>query len=49
MPEDGLLDSSEETFKITLSGLSSGEHSLSVRARDEKGNTGAEPLLFSVP
>jgi hypothetical protein len=49
MPEDGLLDSSEETFKITLSGLSGGEHSLSVRARDEKGNTGAEPLLFSVP
>jgi hypothetical protein len=49
LPEDGILDSNEESFKITLEGLASGEHSVAVRAKDEKGNTGSESLVFTIP
>ena len=42
LPRDGILDSSSEPFEIQLTDLESGEHSLSVRAKDELGNIGAD-------
>ena len=48
-PVDGIFDSKEETFKISLDGLETGEHSIAVRAEDEEGNTGSDYLVFTIP
>lgn len=41
---DGLLDSQKEEFSFLLEGLSQGEHSIVVRARDEALNIGTAKL-----
>lgn len=46
---DGILDEKEEEFEIRVEGLASGEHSLTLRAKDEVGNIGSGALTFSVP
>ena len=49
LPEDGILDSTEETFQVHIGDLAAGEHSISLLAEDEEGNAGAGYLLFTVP
>ncbi len=49
LPKDGIADTSEETYKIHVEGLVSGEHSLVVRAKDEKGNIGSGAHRFTLP
>lgn len=49
LPEDGILDSIEETFQVHIGDLAAGEHSISLLAEDEEGNAGAGYLLFTVP
>ncbi|MCA9441154.1 MAG: hypothetical protein KC964_10135, partial [Candidatus Omnitrophica bacterium] len=46
---DGILDESEEEFQIKVEGLESGEHSLTIRAKDEAGNIGSDSLRFTLP
>jgi len=48
-PEDGILDSSEENFEIAVEDLEAGEHSLTLRVRDEQGNIGTESIVFQIP
>jgi hypothetical protein len=49
LPVDGIFDSKEETFKVSLEGLAKGEHSIAVRVQDEEGNTGSDYLVFKIP
>ncbi|NUN97960.1 MAG: hypothetical protein HUU16_17490 [Candidatus Omnitrophica bacterium] len=49
VPKDGIADTNEETYKIHVEGLVSGEHSLVVRAKDEKGNIGSGAHRFTLP
>jgi hypothetical protein len=49
MPADGLADSAHESAELTLAGLASGEHVLTVRVRDENGNVGAGRKVFTMP
>ncbi len=49
LPVDGIYDSRQETFKVSLEGLASGEHSIAVRAEDEEGNTGSDYLVIKIP
>jgi hypothetical protein len=48
-PADGLADSRQERYELTLSSLSPGEHSIVVRATDVAGNTSAGRALIEVP
>ncbi|MEE9470667.1 MAG: PQQ-binding-like beta-propeller repeat protein, partial [Gemmatimonadota bacterium] len=48
-PVDGMHDASEETYELMLPSVSSGEHTLVVRATDASGNTGASRAVFEVP
>ena len=45
-PEDGIFDSKSETFKFILSSLSSGEHTVVVKAADSEGNVGAGKIVW---
>ncbi|MBI4859705.1 MAG: hypothetical protein HY815_05510 [Candidatus Riflebacteria bacterium] len=38
---DGIADSPREEFRLRLTGLATGEHTLSIRAHDELGNVGS--------
>ena len=46
LPEDLIFDSTSETFRLTLSDLDAGPHVVTLRARDIRGNTRHESILF---
>lgn len=48
LPDDGLFDDLEETFRVELSGLDAGEHTITVRAFDAAGNVEAAFAGFAV-
>jgi len=48
LPEDGVPDSPAESFRILVSGLAPGDHSMVVQARDAGGNIGAGRIVFSI-
>jgi hypothetical protein len=48
-PADGLADSQDESFEVTLPAPGPGEHSVVVRASDAAGNTGAGRAVFVIP
>jgi hypothetical protein len=39
-PEDGIVDSKAETFRVVLEGLQPGEHLVTLRVSDSAGNSG---------
>ncbi len=45
-PEDDIFDSKKETFEFTISTLSSGEHTVVVKATDSESNVGAGKVIF---
>ncbi len=47
-PEDGIADSSRESFRLTLQDLAPGEHVLALRAVDAAGNLGTGRVVFEV-
>ncbi len=49
LSNDGILDETEEEFQIQVEGLESGEHSLTLRAKDEVGNIGSGSIRFTLP
>jgi hypothetical protein len=48
-PEDGIVDSRKETFKVRTSKLEPGEHILSLRAYDTAGNVGVGKAVVRIP
>ena len=48
LPTDGIFDASTETCTVELTGLTPGEHTITVRAADDSGNVGAGGRTFSV-
>jgi hypothetical protein len=48
-PADGLADSREERYELTLTALAPGEHSIVVRATDAAGNVSAGRTVIEVP
>lgn len=46
LPEDLIFDSTSETFSLTLPDLTAGPHVVTLRARDARGNTRHESILF---
>jgi hypothetical protein len=48
-PEDGIADLPQESFTHTLTGLTSGDHVIVVRAFDAAGNPGTGRLQFHSP
>jgi outer membrane protein assembly factor BamB len=49
LPEDGIVDSRKETFKVRVSKLEPGEHILSLRAYDTAGNVGVGKAVVRIP
>ena len=49
LPTDGIYDSPEETVKMAIPDLSVGQHQITLRATDIKGNTLYETLFVTVP
>jgi hypothetical protein len=47
-PMDGVFDDREEAFEVKLGALTSGPHSIAVRATDEEGNVGVEKTSVRV-
>lgn len=47
-PEDGIADSRQESYRISLSNLSRGEHTLLVRVVDVVGNIGTGKVTFTI-
>lgn len=47
-PADGLVDGPQEQVALTLTGLTPGEHVLTVRAHDEADNAGFAALRFTI-
>ena len=47
--EDGLFDSTQETWSLTLPALSSGRHQIEVQALDQAGNTVTHTVAVTVP
>ncbi|HTS17984.1 MAG TPA: hypothetical protein VMP11_10460 [Verrucomicrobiae bacterium] len=43
-PKDGVFDSKEESFEVTIGPLAAGPHYIAVRATDEEGNVGVEKV-----
>jgi hypothetical protein len=43
-PKDGVFDDREEAFEVKIATLSTGPHSIAVRATDEEGNVGVEKV-----
>lgn len=44
LPDDTMADSPEERYSLSLTGLSKGPHTLTVRATDQAGNTSFETI-----
>lgn len=49
LPEDGIADSTRETYRFATKELPSGEHSIVVRARDRAGNASSGKAVVRVP
>lgn len=49
LPTDGIYDSPEETVKMAIPDLSIGQHQITLRATDIKGNTAYETVFVTVP
>ena len=49
LPDDGVLDGPGESFTLRLGPLPSGEHTLTLRVRDEAENEGVGQAAFVVP
>ena len=49
LPDDTMADSPEERYTLALKGLAKGQHTLTVRATDDRGNAGYETISVSVP
>lgn len=49
LPADGIADSSREEFELTLERLSSGPHTIAIRAVDVVGNIGTHGKVVTVP
>ena len=47
-PKDGVFDDREEAFEIKVGSLTTGPHSIAVRATDEEGNMGVEKISVRV-
>jgi hypothetical protein len=48
LPEDGMCDGSQESFRIELPKLSVGEHRVAVRVEDAYGNTGYASSIVTI-
>jgi hypothetical protein len=48
-PTSRISDALEERYEISLSGLGSGEHAISVRAYDRFENVGSAKTIITVP
>ncbi|MBZ5541860.1 MAG: hypothetical protein LAN61_15190 [Acidobacteriia bacterium] len=48
-PVGGISDAPEERYELPLTGLSSGEHTLALRAYDRFENVGSAKIVFSLP
>ncbi|HZI92751.1 MAG TPA: hypothetical protein VFE84_00795 [Patescibacteria group bacterium] len=48
LPEDRIADSTKETYRFRTPDLEPGEHTVTVKARDRAGNTGANRLVIRV-
>ncbi len=48
LPVDMIFDSTREPFEVTLAGLEPGEHVVTLRVRDTRGNTRYESLIVEV-
>lgn len=48
LPEDMIFDSTREPWSVTLSGLDSGQHVVTLRVRDQRGNTSYESLVVEI-
>ncbi|MEE2708205.1 MAG: hypothetical protein VYA69_01240, partial [Gemmatimonadota bacterium] len=48
-PDDGVSDSTTETFKLSLNDLASGEHTIAIRAKDVSNNIGTGKQVFTIP
>jgi hypothetical protein len=46
LPQDGVMDNREESFRITLPQLNAGEHLLILRVEDGAGNIGIGRLVL---
>ncbi len=49
LPDDTMADSPEERYTLALMGLAKGQHTLTVRATDDRGNAGYERISVNVP
>jgi hypothetical protein len=49
LPSDNIFDSPEEAVSFTVPGLAAGQHQVTVRATDAKGNQAFESVLVTVP
>lgn len=48
VPEDLILDSTNESFSVTLRGSPSGAHVVTIRTHDARGNLAYDSVLFTV-
>lgn len=48
-PDDGIFDSTEETFSFTIEGMDKGEHLLVVRGEDGEGNPSMARRVVKIP
>lgn len=48
LPTDGIYDSPEEAVSFELSNLAAGQHQITLRATDSKGNQGFESVFITV-
>jgi hypothetical protein len=49
LPEDGIADSTKESYRFSVTGLAAGEHSVVIRARDRAGNVSAGKAVVTIP
>ena len=47
--DDGLFDSSSESFTLTLPALAPGKHAVEVQALDQAGNSATQTVTVTVP
>jgi hypothetical protein len=47
-PEDGIFDTTEEDFVITIQALDEGEHIITIKTSDAAGNTRYKTLKINI-